>query len=82
MVLAAAGGTSCILLFLTPVVVVDCLNEIFKHNLTNPLHTCTAIYSDCAIQPDAELFEIGVSLFEDNYPYIASSFQWKVKCCK
>ena len=58
MVLAAAGGTSCILLFLMPVVALDCLNEIFTHNLTNPLHTCTAIYSGSAIQPDRELFEI------------------------
>ena len=56
MVLAAAGGTSCILLFLMPVVVLDCLNEIFRHSLTSPLHTCTAIYSDSAIQPDKGTF--------------------------
>ena len=56
MVLAAAGGISCILLSLMPVVVLDCLNEIFTHNLTNPLHTCTAIYSNSSTQPDRGTF--------------------------
>ena len=56
MVLAAAGGTSYVLLFLTPVVALDCLSEIFTHTLTNPLHTCTAIYSDSSTQPDRGTF--------------------------
>ena len=56
MVLAAAGGTSCILLYLMPVLALDCLNEIVTHNLTYPLHTCTAIYSDSSTQPDRGTF--------------------------
>ena len=44
------------MLFRMPVVVLDGLNDIFTHNLSNPLHTCTAIYSDSAIQPDRGKF--------------------------